>query len=243
MTDTTIGTTLMRAETLEAGATVARLVARNAEALTALGERLRANAPDVVVTCARGSSDHAATYGKYLIETMVGVPVASAAPSVVSLFDAPVSTRRALCIAISQSGRSPDLLATVEAHAKAGAEVVALVNDETSPLAEMADTLLALSAGPEKSVAATKSCIAAMAGLAALVAAWSGDEALKAAVAALPEQLDAAVKLDWSAGVDVLAEAKQMFVIGRGYGFGVAQECALKLKETCQLQADRKSVV
>ncbi len=89
MTDTTIGTTLMRAETLEAGATVARLVARNAEALTALGERLRANAPDVVVTCARGSSDHAATYGKYLIETMVGVPVASAAPSVVSLFDAP----------------------------------------------------------------------------------------------------------------------------------------------------------
>ena len=238
MTDTTIGTTLMRAETLEAGATVARLVARNAEALTALGERLRANAPDVVVTCARGSSDHAATYGKYLIETMVGVPVASAAPSVVSLFDAPVSTRRALCIAISQSGRSPDLLATVEAHAKAGAEVVALVNDETSPLAEMADTLLALSAGPEKSVAATKSCIAAMAGLAALVAAWSGDEALKAAVAALPEQLDAAVKLDWSAGVDVLAEAKQMFVIGRGYGFGVAQECALKLKETCQLQAE-----
>lgn len=162
MTDTTIGTTLMRAETLEAGATVARLVARNAEALTALGERLRANAPDVVVTCARGSSDHAATYGKYLIETMVGVPVASAAPSVVSLFDAPVSTRRALCIAISQSGRSPDLLATVEAHAKAGAEVVALVNDETSPLAEMADTLLALSAGPEKSVAATKSCIAAI---------------------------------------------------------------------------------
>ena len=238
MTDRTIGTTLMRAETLEAGKTVARLIARNAEALAALGERLRGAAPDVVVTCARGSSDHAATYGKYLIETMVGVPVASAAPSVVSLFDAPVSTRRALCIAISQSGRSPDLLATVEAHAKAGAEVVALVNDETSPLAQMADTLLALSAGPEKSVAATKSCIAAMAGLAALVAAWSGDAALKAAVAALPAQLDAAVNLDWSAGLDVLADARQMFVIGRGYGFGVAQECALKLKETCQLQAE-----
>jgi glucosamine--fructose-6-phosphate aminotransferase (isomerizing) len=230
--------TLMRAETLEAGATVARLVARNAEALRALGERLRATPPDVVVTCARGSSDHAAMYGKYLIETLIGVPVASAAPSVVSLFDAPVTTRRALCIAISQSGRSPDLLATVEAYAKAGAEVVALVNDETSPLAEMADTLLALSAGPERSVAATKSCIAAMAGLAALVAAWSGDDALTAAVAALPEQLDRAVALDWSAGVEPLAEAKQMFVIGRGYGFGVAQECALKLKETCQVQAE-----
>ncbi len=235
--DTTTAT-LMRAETLEAGATVARLLARNGGALTALGERLRAEAPDVVVTCARGSSDHAAMYGKYLIETMIGVPVASAAPSVVSLFDAPVSTRRALCIAISQSGRSPDLLATVEAHAKAGAGVVALVNDEDSPLAAMADTLLALSAGPERSVAATKSCIAAMAGLAALVAAWSGDAALQAAVEALPAQLDEAVTLDWSAAIEPLAEATQMFVIGRGYGFGVAQECALKLKETCQMQAE-----
>lgn len=230
--------TLMRAETLEAGATVARLLARNGEALRALGERLRATAPDVVVTCARGSSDHAAMYGKYLIETMIGVPVASAAPSVVSLFDAPVATRRSLCIAISQSGRSPDLLATVEAHAKGGAEVVALVNDEGSPIAAMADTLLALSAGPERSVAATKSCIAAMAGLAALVAAWSGDAALQTAVEGLPDQLDRAVALDWSAAIEPLAEATQMFVIGRGYGFGVAQECALKLKETCQLQAE-----
>lgn len=236
-TETTIDT-LMRAETLEAGQTVARLVERNAAALASLGARLRASPPDVVVTCARGSSDHAATYGKYLIETMVGVPVASAAPSVVSLFDAPVSTRRALCIAISQSGRSPDLLATVEAHAKAGAEVVALVNDEESPLATMADTLLALCAGPERSVAATKSCIAAMAGLAALVAAWSGDAGLQAALEALPGQLERAVALDWSAGVAPLADARQMFVIGRGYGFGVAQECALKLKETCQLQAE-----
>ena len=238
MTSETTTATLIRAETLEAGATVARLVARNAEALKALGARLRAEAPDVVVTCARGSSDHAAMYGKYLIETLVGVPVASAAPSVVSLFDAAVTTRRALCIAISQSGRSPDLLATVEAHARAGAEVVALVNDETSPLAEMADTLLALSAGPERSVAATKSCIAAMAGLAALVAAWSGDDALQAAVDGLPEELAQAVALDWSAGIEPLADATQMFVIGRGYGFGVAQECALKLKETCQIQAE-----
>ena len=238
MTTETTTDTLMRAETLEAGQTVARLVERNAAALASLGARLRASPPDVVVTCARGSSDHAATYGKYLIETMVGVPVASAAPSVVSLFDAPVSTRRALCIAISQSGRSPDLLATVEAHAKAGAEVVALVNDEESPLATMADTLLALCAGPERSVAATKSCIAAMAGLAALVAAWSGDAGLQAALEALPGQLERAVALDWSAGVAPLVDARQMFVIGRGYGFGVAQECALKLKETCQLQAE-----
>jgi glutamine---fructose-6-phosphate transaminase (isomerizing) len=235
---TATATTLMRAETHEAGAAVARLLARNGEGLAALGARLRNAAPDVVVTCARGSSDHAATYGKYLIETMVGVPVASAAPSVVSLFDAPVTTRRALCLAISQSGRSPDLLATVDAHRRGGAQVVALVNDEQSPLATGADTLLALCAGPERSVAATKSCIAAMAALAALVAAWSQDAALSAAVATLPQALDDAVARDWGAAVAPLADARQMFVIGRGYGFGIAQECALKLKETCQLQAE-----
>ena len=113
------------------------------------------------------------------------MPVASAAPSVVSRFDGVVTTRRALAIAISQSGRSPDLLATVAAYAKGGAHVAALVNDQASPLAEQADTALPLCAGPERSVAATKSCIAAMAGLAGLVAAWSQDEAFAAAVAAL----------------------------------------------------------
>lgn len=231
-------TTLMRSETREAPAVVARMLARNTAALTELGAALRGAAPDVVVTCARGSSDHAASYGKYLIETMVGVPVASAAPSVVSLFDGQVTTRRALCIAISQSGRSPDLLATVDAHVRGGAQVAALVNDEGSPLAERADVLLPLCAGPERSVAATKSCIAAMAGLAALVAAWSRDAALAAAVAALPDALARAVAQDWSAAVEPLADVTQMFVIARGYGFGVAQECALKLKETCALQAE-----
>lgn len=231
-------TTLMRSETLEAPARVAEMIARNAAGYAALGERLRREPPDVVITCARGSSDHAATFGKYLIETLVGVPVASAAPSVVSLFDASVTTRRALCIAISQSGRSPDLLATVAAYASGGAHVAAFVNDETSPLAEAADTLLPLWAGWEKSVAATKSCIAAMAGLAGLVAAWSGDVRLKAALDALPDALAQAVRQDWSAGVEPLADVSQMFVLGRGYGFGIAQECALKLKETCAIQAE-----
>ncbi|WP_333980009.1 SIS domain-containing protein [Sphingomonas aerolata] len=85
------------------------------------------------MTCARGSSDHAAVYGKYLIWTKTGIPVAAAAPSVVSLYDAELSAQTTLCIAISQSGRSPDLLATVASMKAGGAHVVALVNDETSP--------------------------------------------------------------------------------------------------------------
>jgi glucosamine--fructose-6-phosphate aminotransferase (isomerizing) len=169
---------------------------------------------------------------------LLGVPVASAAPSVASLYDSPLQARGALLLAISQSGRSPDLLATVEAYRAAGAQVVALVNDAQSPLADAADTLLPLHAGPELAVAATKSCIGAMTGMAAIAAAWSGDEAINKALPMLPRTLEQALALDWSAAADVLRPAKQMFVLGRGYSFGVAQEAGLKLKETCAIQAE-----
>jgi glucosamine--fructose-6-phosphate aminotransferase (isomerizing) len=234
----TFARTLMARETAETAAVVERQLAANAAALAELARRLRSEPPSVVVTCARGSSDHAATYGKYVIETLLGVPVASAAPSVSSLYDSPVQARGALVLAISQSGRSPDLLATVEAYRTAGAHVVALVNDADSPLAEAAGTLLPLYAGPELAVAATKSCIGAMAGLAAIAAAWSSDAAIAKALTTLPRMLDQALTLDWSAAGDVLRPAKQMFVLGRGYSFGIAQEAALKLKETCAIQAE-----
>lgn len=229
---------LMRRETQEAPQAVSRLLDTNRETIAELAQRLRTRPVRLVATCARGSSDHAATYGKYLIETMMGVPVVSVAPSVASLFASPVATSEALCVAISQSGRSPDLLATVDAWRAAGVPAAALVNDEASPLAARADTLLPLKAGAERSVAATKSCLAAMAAMAALVAAWSRDTALSEAVAALPDALARAVARDWSAGVAPLSAARQMFVIGRGYGFAAAQEAALKLKETCAIQAE-----
>ena len=230
--------TLMEAETREIPAAVARFLAANDAAIADLGQRWRTDPPALLATCARGSSDHAATYGKYLIETLVGVPVTSVAPSVASLFAAPVLTAKAVMVAVSQSGRSPDLLATVDAWATAGMPVVALVNDAASPLAAKADTPLPLMAGPERSVAATKSCIAAMAGFAALAAAWSRDAALAAAVADLPRTLAAALALDWRAGIEPLRHAERLFVIGRGYGQGIAQEAALKLKETCAIQAE-----
>ncbi len=231
-------TTLMYAEAAEGASAVRRFLDQNKAPLASLAGYLRANPPRSVTTCARGSSDHAATFGKYLIETLLGVPTSSAALSVSSIYAAPVVAEDSLCIAISQSGRSPDLLTAVEAHKKAGAHIVALVNDETSPLAELADTLLPLRAGPEKSVAATKSYIASMAGLAAIAAAWAGDEALTAALDALPEQLEKAFALDWTPALPVLTEARNLFVIGRGYGLAVAQEAALKLKETCALHAE-----
>jgi len=231
--------TLMEAEALEAPDAVARMLAANRAGFARIATRLRADPPAVAVTCARGSSDHAATYAKYLIETLTGTPTASAAPSVASIYGAsPRAPCSRLCLAISQSGRSPDLLAAVERQRDAGAFTVALVNAEDTPLAALADEVIALSAGPERAVAATKSCLASLAAIAALVAAWSEDAALTRALKRLPDDLRAAAALDWSAAVEPLRQPRSLFVLGRGYGLGIAQEMALKLKETCGLHAE-----
>lgn len=224
-------------EAAEAAEAVARQDAFDAD-LKRIGAALRERSPNLVLTCARGSSDHAATYAKYAIETRIGVPVASAAPSVASVYASPLRVQGAACIAISQSGRSPDLLASVSNLKAGGAWVLALVNDEDSPLAEIADELFALGAGPERSVAATKSFIASLAAIARLVAAWSGDDVLHGDLSKLPSLLQQAWRLDWSPLVDELEGATNLYVLARGIGLGVAQEAALKLKETSQLHAE-----
>ncbi|MDQ8756924.1 SIS domain-containing protein [Sphingosinicella sp. LHD-64] len=230
--------TRMWTEACEAHVAVATQLAANRDAVAALADRLRDDPPRAVMTCARGSSDHAATFAKYLIETRLGIPTASAAPSVASVYGAPSAAEGMLCIAISQSGRSPDLIATVEAAKRGGALAVALVNDPGSPLAAAADHVLPLHAAPETSVAATKSFIASLAAVASLAAAWAGDESLDEALSATPNLLARAWDCDWAPLTDRLAGARGLYVIGRGLGLGVAQEAALKLKETCGLHAE-----
>jgi glucosamine--fructose-6-phosphate aminotransferase (isomerizing) len=225
-------------EAAEAPGAVRRQLAVNKERTASLAVRLRSFAPRAVVTCGRGSSDHAATYAKYLFETRLGVLTASAAPSVSSVYRSRQDLADCLFLAISQSGRSPDLLETTRAAREAGAFVVALVNAEGSPLAELADETLPLCAGPETSVAATKSYIAALAAVAHLAAEWSGDAELHRGIGKLPTQLAVAWELDWSAALPMLARASSLFVLARGVGLGIAQEAALKLKETCGLHAE-----
>ncbi|MBO9717421.1 MAG: SIS domain-containing protein, partial [Pseudoxanthomonas sp.] len=227
--------TLMHNEAAQAADVVAAQFARNRDTVAALAAQLRAAPPPFVATCARGSSDHAATYAKYLIETQLGVVTASLSPSIGSVYAAPLRLQGALFIAISQSGKSPDLLRNAEAAKAAGARVVALVNVEDSPLAQLADTVIPLGAGPEKSVAATKSYLASLAAIAQLVAHWKNDPALLAALDALPDALRNAWKQDWSPLTDGLVDAHNLFVLGRGLGLGAAQEAALKFKETCGL--------
>jgi glutamine---fructose-6-phosphate transaminase (isomerizing) len=227
----------MAQETYEAPAAVARMLDRNAVAIAALGQRLRALDPPVILTCGRGSSDHAAAYFKYLTEIMLGVPVASVGPSISSVYDAPLKLARAAVVTISQSGRSPDIVALQRAAKGAGALTIAIVNVTDSPVAAQADVVLPLHAGEETSVAATKSFIASCAAAAAVVAAWSGDIALKKAVDGLPETLDAALRQDWSVA-DALASESSLYVLGRGPALAMAEEAALKLKETASLHAE-----
>ena len=228
----------MAREAREAPLAVERAIAANRETLRGLGALLRKRAPKAVVTCARGSSDHAATFAKYLIETRTGVITSSAAPSVSSIYETSPVMSDAACLAISQSGRSPDLLAAVEAAKRGGAFVIALVNAEDSPLAEMADATVPLHAGPELSVAATKSYICALAAIVQLVGEWAKDAELLAALDGAPELLERATQLNWGAAIEALTPAHNLYTVGRGLGFGIAQEAALKFKETCGLHAE-----
>jgi glutamine---fructose-6-phosphate transaminase (isomerizing) len=206
--------------------------------MAAIGAALRKLQPRAVITCARGSSDHAATYAKYLIETHAQVLTASAAPSVSSLYGVTPDVRGCLFIAISQSGRSPDLLASVASAKASGATVLALCNSADSPLMAAADLVVELRAGVENSVAATKSYLASLAAIAGVVAAWTRDTVLETALEQLPGLMDKSWSLDWSAALPELESAQNLYVVGRGLGLGAAQEIALKCKETCALHAE-----
>lgn len=230
--------THMFREASQAAAVLRAQFQRNDASLLELGETLRRLAPRAVVTSARGSSDHAATFAKYLVETRANVLTASSAPSVSSIYLARQDLRGCLFLAISQSGRSPDLIASAQNARAAGATVVALVNSEDAPLAEVAHHTVPLCAGVEHSVAATKSFIASLAALVHLVATWTNDPDLLDALRAAPAQLEQAWDLDWSPALPLLTPAANLYVIGRGLGLGIAQEAALKCKETSGLHAE-----
>ncbi|MBB4018330.1 glucosamine--fructose-6-phosphate aminotransferase (isomerizing) [Chelatococcus caeni] len=230
--------TEMERETREAPQAVARLLDASLDDLAALGRRLSGMAPPVVATCARGTSDHAAGYLKYLLEIATGTPVASLGPSLASVYDAPLRLRGAVLFTISQSGQSPDIVALQAAARAAGALTVALVNVDDSPVAQAADVAIPLQAGVERSVAATKSFIAAAAAAATIVAAWAGDERLLAAIRGLPQSLAEALAADWSALEEPLSTASSCYMVGRGPALAIAQEAALKSKETAAIHAE-----
>jgi len=233
--------TKMYREALQAPAVVERLLRENQNEVASLATFLRRNPPPFALTIARGSSDHAALYGKYLLESLLGVVCSSAIPSVTTVYGANLGVNKALAIALSQSGESPDLLEVTRQARRAGALTVAFVNKVGSPLAQAAEVVFPLWADTEEAVAATKSYLATLAGLAQLVAYWAEDKSLKEALTLLPEALYKAADADWSGGLEPLVEADSSLVVGRGYAFAIAHELALKFKETSALHAEAMS--
>lgn len=233
----------MADELREAPGAVLAQVQALATPLRALVARLKSHPPQLVVTCARGSSAHAATFGKHLIERHLGIPVAAMAPNIATVYRRSLHLSGQLFLAISQSGRSDDLVESAAMAKAAGALTAALVNATDSPLAAASDIVLPIAAGPERSVAATKTFVASLAALLRLVALWGdgcSDDggALPVALDRLPERLAAASDLDWAAATDAFAGAPSLIAIGRGPTLAIAREAALKLKEIANLHAE-----
>lgn len=228
----------MLRESLETPAIVENQRQLLSPVLDRLVPRLQAAAPRAVVTLGRGSSDHASMFARFLIETHCGVLCSSLQPSLGSVYKRMPDLSGVVVLAFSQSGRSPDLLQAARAAQASGAVVVAIVNDESSPLAALADEVMPTGAGAEVSVAATKTHLTMLTAIAALVARWTSDPLLDSALADLPEVLAAAASLDWSQGVPLLSGARNLYVLGRGAGLACAEEAALKLKEVCGLHAE-----
>lgn len=228
----------MRRELNEAAGVVQEQLLDLKRPIAALIEQIAQRPPRVLVTCARGSSAHAATFAKHLIERYLGIPVAAAAPNIASVYKRSLDLKDQLFLAISQSGRSDDLIETAAMARASGALTVAVVNDADSRLAHACEMVLPLAAGPELSIAATKTFIASLAGLLQLVAAWAANDHMIAGCQRLPDRLARAAELDWSDALDPLLRSASIITIGRGPTLAIAREAALKLKEACGIHAE-----
>ncbi|GFD66952.1 glucosamine-6-phosphate deaminase NagB-II [Alteromonas sp. KUL106] len=230
--------TKMAAEAAEPPQVLKRQLESNTHIYRKLSAEIEKHDPEFVYIIGRGTSDHAGVFGKYLIETEMGLPVASAAPSVNSVFGKSLRLNRALVFIISQSGRSPDILAQAKMAKEKGALCVALVNDESSPVKDIVDVFVPLCAGPEIAVAATKSYLATLYALLSIVAACTKRRDIHEALLALPAQLASVITTPSVLTAEHLAPLERCVVLGRAFGYAISREIALKMKEVCGIQAE-----
>jgi glucosamine--fructose-6-phosphate aminotransferase (isomerizing) len=233
--------TQMRREVLEIPSAVDRLLRNGGDDIKAAADAIRAQDPSFMVSVARGSSDHVATYLKYASELLMGTPIASIGPSIASIYKRQLNLKSAVCLSVSQSGRSPDIVEMARMARAGGALSVAMTNHPDSPLAQVADHALNLHAGPELSVAATKTFVNSTVAGIWLLAEWAEDAALLAAIHNLPEKLESAVLIDWPAAREALEGRNSIYCLGRGPAYAISNEAALKFKETCQIHAESYS--
>lgn len=228
----------MKKEALESASVVELQFSENQQVLDEVAQHLNQRNPYSLVSVARGSSDHAAQYLNFLTTAKMGKLTTSLSMSAITLYQSELDVSQSVGCAISQSGQSPDIIKPTEYMRSHGATTIAMVNDNSSPLAKAAEWNLPLHAGPEKAVAATKSFIASLCASASLIATWKNDLELTRGLHHLPDDLLKAQKLDWSKAIPALKQSKRIMTVGRGYGLSLALEAALKLKETCSIQAE-----
>lgn len=227
----------------EQPAVLAALLESQIQAVHTAAAAIRAAGVGSVYLAARGTSEHAGIYGQYALGALAGLPVALAAPSLFTVYGQPPRLAGSLVIGVSQSGQSPDIVAVLAEGRRQGALTLALTNDPGSPLAQAAELLLAIGAGPERAVAATKTYTATLMLFAMLAAALADDEELTAELRRVPPAVAAALQL-----AEPVAAAAERFkamahcvILGRGYHFATAMEWSLKLKELTYVLADRYS--
>ncbi len=235
-----MATSTLHTEIHDQPTVLAHLIEQEGENVRHLAATLRAANPRYVLIAARGSSDNAGIYGKYLFGALVGLPVALATPSLYTLYNRPPRVDGALVLGVSQSGQSPDICAVVEHARQQGAPTVAITNDPNSRLAQAAGEVIPLHAGVERSIAATKTFTAQLMAFALLAAHMAGSASHLDALARLPEAMQRT--LGMRDHIFALAERyrymEKCVVIGRGYNYATAYEWALKLKELTYVLAE-----
>ena len=230
----------LRDEILEQPEALRRQLAAGSDVVDAVAAAVRERRIDSVVIAARGTSDHAAIYAQYVLGVRHRLSVALAAPSITSLYGVEPRFGRALVIGISQSGASPDVVGVVSAGRRQGALTLAITNDPGSPLAAAAEHVLALEAGPEHAVAATKTYTTSLLAIARLSAVLDGSTSAATQLAAIPDVVGDALAVEpaIAAIAAELAGIDRAVVLGRGYEYATAREWALKLKELARVFAD-----
>ncbi len=229
-----------RTELGEGPDVIARLLDEGGAKIEAIAREVRARGVDLVVVAARGTSDHAAIYAQYVLGARNRLPVALAAPSLASVYGAMPRLHNALVLGISQSGKSPDIAAVLEDAHRQGSLTVAMTNDPTSELAAVADHCVAINAGPELGVAATKTYLASIMVVAMLSGAMSGDRASGEELRALPAAVREALATEERVIAAAAAHAgdERCVVLARGFQYATAREWALKIKELAYVLAD-----
>ena len=229
---------IMAREALSTPAIIQNQIRANQPVIENLVQAIKAQNIKMIMMVGRGSSDHAGVFAKYLFEVELGIPVCFAAPSVGGVYKKTLTLENTLAIVVSQSGKSPDLLNQTKAIQAAGAYCVALVNDGYSPLAAMADAVLPVRAEEELAVAATKSYLATLSALLHFTAVWKQDEVLLNDLQKLPEALGHVCESKTQLKAEFLRGLRHCVVLGRGFGYAIAREIALKLKEVCSIHAE-----